>query len=125
MSIVISLRTSDNQNVATRLIQNLSERFSDRFVGIESIEWDVVEESHGFEATCRVHSQSGYYRASALSPSLESAIKQTSSKLIRQRRRRKSQSIHSRQDRLSSPMMKQGTSSIASELPIASADLQN
>ncbi len=96
MTLTFSIRIHDSFAGLKPLIEELTERFEKLFHNIQTVEWDVTEEGPEKEVLCRIHSQSGFYRASAKSSDASDAAREVVTKLEKQRRRRKEQIISGR-----------------------------
>lgn len=72
-----------------RLLAATNAHLARYFSSLIGVEWDFSSEGADREVRCRVHSRSGYYRASARHRSAGAAVREIADTLVRQRRRKR------------------------------------
>lgn len=89
MNLTITTRHALPARGTAEYVSWISEKLARFFRRVLTIEWILQTDGLRRIATCRVHAQSGFYRAQVAAESFRQAIHDTGEALARQRRRRK------------------------------------
>jgi len=96
MNLTIVFRNRQASERVKVRAEELAERLTRYFRGLEYVEWDVSRDGNESTVKCRAHSRSGYYRAQARAGSAAAALDLVFDKLVKERRRNKAKRIGGR-----------------------------
>jgi ribosome-associated translation inhibitor RaiA len=89
VNTIVSFRDIEPTRKVKAQLQAVSEHLEMYFVSVVSVEWVIRAQREQRIAQCKLHSKSGYYRATASSDDIGQVINMVVEKLTKQRRRKK------------------------------------
>lgn len=89
MTITLATRDLSLSPAMRERAESLAQRFSHYFTSVQRVEWGFSRDADDVVVSCRIHSRSGYYRASARASSVRTGLDLAVEKVLKQRRRKK------------------------------------
>lgn len=89
MTITLLIRGASVSAAMRERAEQQSRGFSRYFNGLQTVEWSFTGEAGDVVVSCRLHSRTGFYRASARAATVRAGLDGVVEKLLKQRRRKK------------------------------------